>query len=342
MTKPCRMWAPITCVLAVIFLSAFTTGCSGKSTRPGDGESPTVMGPPPAPESTETVGPPLPPSTEAEQTTAPGPNEEQVGPLPGADYTPPKDGYVLVLGPGLARGLAYLGVLREMEERNLSVNAVVGVEIGAVIGGIWASSNLNNLEWEMHKFNKNTLLDFPLLRLGAKIAEGKRLYSFLDESIKVNMLQKMKVPVVIASAITNNEGSAEGLIAESNGSAKDIIRGAMGLPGILKSYSWEGKERMTAAIEKPFPVEEAKKLGLGKVVCVDVVGRGDNFVAKEPVEEHLGPLMRSVAALARQELKECDHVLTIPVDNVGYFNFDAKADLIYKGKQAVRRWQGGN
>lgn len=302
-------------------------GCGGKKTRPDiNGE----YGPMPP-----TTGTPAPTETSLPQQGPVGP-EEPIGPLPDPDYVPPKDGYVLVLGPGLARGLAYIGVLHEFEARHVSIRAIVGVEMGALVAGIWASSNLNHLEWEMHKFNRRTLLDMPMLSIGNKVAEGKRLLAFLDRAVKVDLLQKLKTPVVVASA---REGQNE-IIYETNGSAKDIIRGAMSIPGVIKPYDHEGVSRITAAVETPFPADKAKDLGLGHVVCVDVINRGDNFDynSKEAEEVQMATLMRSVGTLARAQLKECDSVLSIPTDGIGYFDFKSKAELTYRGKLAVKKW----
>lgn len=312
--------------LIALFISLIAlNGCGGKKTRPDQqGEYGPMPNPTPNPTAEAAQGP-QPPV---------GP-EEPVGPLPSPDFVPPKDGYVLVLGPGLARGLSYIGVLHELEARHVSIRAVVGVEIGSVIAGIWASSNLNNLEWEMHKLKRRTVLDFPMLALGNRVAEGKRLYTFLEKALKVDQLQKMKIPVIVASGA---RGVSESMLFEQNGSAKDILRGAMAIPGVIKPYTFEGVERVTAAVEQPFPVEKAKDLGLGKVVCVDAVNRGDNFSPKEGVEEQLATLMRSVATTARGELKDCDAVISIPMDGVSYLDFDAKADLIYRGKVAVKKW----
>jgi NTE family protein len=327
-------------VSVLLVLAASTSGCGLKKVRAEntpEAQAQTPVGPvgPAAPGGVTSadMGPPLPPAVTQSNIPAP---EAPVGPQPGPGYIPPKDGFVLVLGPGLARGLAYLGVLREMEEHQLSVNAVVGVEIGAVIAGIWGSSNMNNLEWEMYKFKRETLLDYPLLGFRNNVAEGKKLYAFLNEALKVANLQQTKVPVLIASS--SSENGTNNIVVESNGPAKDIIRGAMGIPGIIKPFVVDNKERTSASLDTPFPVAQAKALGVGKIVCVDVIGRGDNFTAKEPVEQHLAALMRSISALARQQEKECDVVLSVSTEGISYLNFDAKADLIYKGRAAVKKW----
>ncbi len=44
----------------------------------------------------------------------------------------------LVLSGGSARGLAHLGVLREMEQRNMKFDLIVGTSMGALVGGLYA------------------------------------------------------------------------------------------------------------------------------------------------------------------------------------------------------------
>lgn len=51
---------------------------------------------------------------------------------------PPK-GTALVLSGGGARGMAQIGVLRELERQNVKIDYIIGTSIGAVIGGLYAS-----------------------------------------------------------------------------------------------------------------------------------------------------------------------------------------------------------
>ena len=45
----------------------------------------------------------------------------------------------LVLSGGGARGLAHIGVLKQLEELNIPIHAIAGTSMGAVIGGLYAS-----------------------------------------------------------------------------------------------------------------------------------------------------------------------------------------------------------
>ena len=45
---------------------------------------------------------------------------------------------IVVLGPGLAPGLAALGVLAALEERDVPIGRVVGYNTGALAAALWA------------------------------------------------------------------------------------------------------------------------------------------------------------------------------------------------------------
>src|SRR2546427_6650189 len=45
----------------------------------------------------------------------------------------------LALSGGAARGIAHVGVLRALEENNISIDAIAGASAGALIGGAYAA-----------------------------------------------------------------------------------------------------------------------------------------------------------------------------------------------------------
>ena len=45
----------------------------------------------------------------------------------------------LVLSGGGARGLAHIGVLKQLEEMKVPIHAIAGTSMGAVIGGLYAA-----------------------------------------------------------------------------------------------------------------------------------------------------------------------------------------------------------
>lgn len=45
----------------------------------------------------------------------------------------------LVLGGGGARGVAHIGVLRELERQRIPIDVIVGTSMGSIVGGLYAS-----------------------------------------------------------------------------------------------------------------------------------------------------------------------------------------------------------
>src|ERR1043166_5338036 len=52
---------------------------------------------------------------------------------------PPSTQFSLILGGGGLKGLAHIGVLRALEERDLVPEAIVGCSMGALIAASWAT-----------------------------------------------------------------------------------------------------------------------------------------------------------------------------------------------------------
>ena len=52
----------------------------------------------------------------------------------------------LALGSGSARGWAHIGVIRALSEAGIRVDCVAGTSIGAAVGAVYASGNIDALE----------------------------------------------------------------------------------------------------------------------------------------------------------------------------------------------------
>src|SRR5690606_10060087 len=70
----------------------------------------------------------------------------------------------LVLSGGGARGMAHIGVLKQLEELNIPIHAIAGTSLGAVIGGLYAAGySADELEKIALETDwQNALSDTPL------------------------------------------------------------------------------------------------------------------------------------------------------------------------------------
>lgn len=255
----------------------------------GDNPSAEVMGPP------EPFGP---------NPSAPAP-PEVYGPAP-IQARP----IVLVLGPGMARGFAFAGVLRSLHDSRISIGAILGTEIGGLMAALYAmDGNINDFEWALMKYREEAFqADRRLLsRIFDRSAGASKLETVLEQTLGNSAIENSRIPLRLAI-----ESKATGLpeLIEK-GLTAQAVRAAMATADA--DVQWNGVPARSA-LSRPFLVSEAKALGIGPVIVVNVMpelsGNGD--------------------------LKEADLVVEPNMKGIGIADFSKRTEAAYRGKRAIK------
>ncbi len=251
--------------------------------------------------------------------------------MPPEGFSPEK-GYVLVLGPGMFRAMAYVGVLKELSSRGVRVNAIVGTEMGAVVGALFALKGAASMEWIMTKLKKDAFSDVPFITMGEKEAKGDSVSGFLRSNMRGARLEQLKTPVYVTLA--DAEGKPQPLV--SQGILAEVLRDAVATTGLMKPRH---KHALRSAVDAaPFPIAEAKALGLGRVVAVDVLTPPAPPEEEGGFEEKTFNVMKRSRELAEGPLKDADTVIHVPVEGISYLSIENRAELAYRGRAAAVKW----
>lgn len=269
----------------------------------------------------------------AEQTVEILGPELPIGPMPSEDFKEKKDGIVVVFGPGLAKAMSAIGVLKKLNEKSININAIISLEMSALISSAWVSLGTNQLEWLMHKFNKETYLDFPLISFKKKTAKRNNLKDFILKANLINSLEKSKTPIYITSLEKSND---EKILFENTGNTLDRLLASLTYPSLFEDYKINNQPRITSALVQPIAGDFAKQLNLGKVVCVVFFEKVENNNVEK--ESYLETLMKSIAVIQRQQLSSCDSVININNSTIDFLDFSLKAEAIYNGIEATENW----
>ena len=70
----------------------------------------------------------------------------------------------LILSGGGVRGMAHIGLLKAMQERNIQVQEVAGASVGAIIGALYA--NGNSIEEMLSFFKETPLFQYSFFAIG--------------------------------------------------------------------------------------------------------------------------------------------------------------------------------
>jgi NTE family protein len=292
-------------VLAALSLSlaAAMSGCAGtKRASQSQQESQNQPQPQPSDSPQVTYGPAAPYGPEVPAAIP------MYGPVPQVSRA-----VVLVLGPGMARGYAYEGVIRALTDAKIKIGAIFGTEMGALIGALYArDGSVNDLEWGVQRFKDDVFQPDSSMfsRLLNKDA-AEKLDESLDHVFEEKDLADTKIPMKILA-----QPAGAPVKVFDHGSLKLLVRAALGGVNGLTPVEIDHVPTGTAGSLRPFDVEDAKALGIGPVIVVNLL---------DQKESDLYP-----------EMKQADVIIHPEMKKIASTDFKKRTDAVFAGHSAVQ------
>jgi NTE family protein len=181
----------------------------------------------------------------------------------------------LVLGSGAARGFAHIGVMRALQAHGIVPDIIVGTSMGALVGGCYATNQLDTLEDWARSLTRRRILTYLDVSIGGSgLISGGRLAHRLQDSIGDTAIEDL--PVRFAAIATEVGTGHE--VWLTRGSLSLALRASYALPGIFAPVHIGGRWLVDGALVNPVPVSAARAFGARVVIAVnmeaDRFGRG--------------------------------------------------------------------
>ena len=157
----------------------------------------------------------------------------------------------LVLGSGGARGLAHIGVIRELESRGFQIAAISGCSIGALIGGVHAAGKLDEFEsWvrAISRLDMVSLLDMSWSSDG--LVKGDKIIEALVELVGDRRIEDLPIPYTAIAADIKNEKE----VWLRSGRLFDAIRASISLPLFFTPVPYKGIHLIDGGVLNPVPI----------------------------------------------------------------------------------------
>jgi NTE family protein len=272
----------------------------------------------------------------------------------------------LVLGSGGARGLAHIGVIQWLTENGYSIRSISGTSIGALVGGIYATSKLEvYAEWvlALERMHVLRLLDPTIGRPG--IFKGERIISVLRDLIGDMDIEEL--PISFTAVATDLDSGQE--VWLRSGKVFDAIRASIATPMVFTPVRHGDRTLIDGAVINPVPIAPTLDDTTDLTIAVDLSGPaelrpmtpisasliGDNsyrkrilkFVeamrpARAPKEPSRGLLdvafssmqtMQDTIARLRVSAYSPDVMVEVPRNACGFFEFWRAEELIALGRE---------
>ena len=203
----------------------------------------------------------------------------------------------LVLSGGGAKGFAYVGLLRVIQEAGLPIDYIGGSSIGSIIGGLYAlgyhpdsiAKMIRQQDWgnllkdnvdrryvayEEKEYGEKSIIRLPIrnkkLGLGASMYQGQEvnllLNRYFSPAYKTYDFKKLQIPFLCIG--TNLETGDEVIL--DKGYLPMAIRASMSIPGYFSPTDYMGYYLVDGGVVNNYPVKEVKEMGAKIIIGGDV------------------------------------------------------------------------
>jgi len=173
----------------------------------------------------------------------------------------------LALGGGGARGWAHVGVLRALEDADISIDYLAGTSIGALVGAIYVADALPELEQFAADLSLDQLLaliDLSFPNLG--LINGQQIYEFLSNYLADRRIEECQTPF---RCVATHFQSRKEVIFDS-GPMVDAVRASISIPGILVPHRHGNTYLVDGGVVNPVPVRLVREMGAEITIAVNL------------------------------------------------------------------------
>ncbi|HOI81703.1 MAG: patatin-like phospholipase family protein [Thermovirgaceae bacterium] len=274
-------------------------------------------------------------------------------------------GVVLVLSGGGTRGLAHIGVLKVLEERNIPIDGIVGTSIGSIVGGLaacgYSSSELDEMIVTLDlasllydskgestvppgedasayiqsilrlEFNERGHITGPLGGLS-----GKKLLERLQQwSARCPDPDFFQLPIPFA-AVATDIVTGEAVVLR-RGNLASAMRASMAIPGLFSPWTIDGRLLVDGGLVSNAPVLIARELFPGRpLVLVDVTGRGKD---REDIRTVVDIVDQMITIMTQRNVQEeigfADLVITPDVGDLPMLEMAEHKEIVTAGEKAA-------
>jgi NTE family protein len=222
----------------------------------------------------------------------------------------------LVLSSGGARGIAHIGVIEELEKQGFEIKSIAGTSMGALVGGMYATGELDVYKkWmcSLDKMDVFNLIDFTFSTNG--IMKGDKILREMKRKIPDRNIEDLSIPfVAIATDISNEQD-----VVFNRGSLYDAIRASISIPTVFTPFVKDESYIVDGGVLNPIPINRVQRFDDDILVVVNVNARVPNI--KPPIPENNNHEEKRYSKYINTVINKLNYFIPKhETDKLGYFS----------------------
>jgi NTE family protein len=272
----------------------------------------------------------------------------------------------LVLSGGGAKGFAYVGLLKAIQQAKLPIDYIGGTSIGSIMGGLYAigyspetieeiirAQNWGDLlidridrkyiAYEEKEFGEKSIVTLPFkskkISLSSSLYKGQEidllLNRYFSPAYNIKDFNKLHTPFLcMGTDLITGEA-----VELRSGNLAKAIRASMSIPGYFTPVEYHGRYLCDGGVVNNFPVRNVKEMG------ADIIISGDVQPGLRQTPEELSTItsiLDQILTFSREESNKIAYEetdLLIPLDNpYSIMDFEKYDSLIAFGERVAIKY----
>ncbi|MFW6389388.1 MAG: patatin-like phospholipase family protein [Marinilabiliaceae bacterium] len=232
----------------------------------------------------------------------------------------------LALGGGAVLGAAHVGVLKALEEKNVTVTHIAGTSIGAFAAAFYAFSKKSVDIQEIA--SKLKWMDISGVAFSGKgLLSNEKLGELVVEYIGDKNIEDSDIPLaMLATDISTGEK-----VVLKKGPVASAVMASTCVPGIFHPVEIDGRLLVDGGIVENVPIDTVKEMGAGYVIGVDLNAKNTFGKPENIIDVIVNSFHFMMKAAVKYQTKEADLLITPDLSSFNMIDTDQVEGLIKQG-----------
>lgn len=240
----------------------------------------------------------------------------------------------LVLGGGVARGMAHIGVLKVFEKHKIPIDYIAAVSSGAIVGAAYASGmEIRLIEEIALRISWGRILKITFFRPG--FVSGKAIEELLIKYMGDKKFSELKIPLsVVAADIKTGEP-----VVINQGRVARAVAASSAVPGLIAPEEINNRFLVDGGLGDNLPIDVVKNMGANYVIAVDVVpSKPVRNLPKDPFQMYGRAFDIVMHKLTVEQRKKADILIDPYIEeDIWHLDLHKAKRLIAAGENAANR-----
>ena len=238
----------------------------------------------------------------------------------------------IVFSGGGVRGLAYIGVMKALQEAGIEFDMTAGTSIGSFVAAMYAAGiSVDEMEKKALTIKQKDFHNAKFFVLPSKTDKFEKIVSEMLQGLNFDNLKK---PLCVV-AVDIKTGKEEHI---KSGNLVKAIAGSCAVPGVFNPVEFGEKRLVDGGLLNNIPADALREMGADIVVSLDInPNRGYGTNSTKIVDLLKASLRVLMTSNAVNGYIHSDYIIKIDLNDFSQLKISDTKELIKRGYEGTKK-----